>query len=155
MAKPQMLFGYQPPAAMSMMGQGVAEGMAKVGELYGKGMQSFGEQIGSGLQSLGKTMGEQLDAKKTVSALEKTAGLIQDEEQRDALLGMLKDDNISNRQKAQMGFSMFNTLLDYGLKAKLQKDMLASRETIAGMRAGGGGGGGETPVAFRTQSLNQ
>lgn len=135
--KPYSLYQGTAPQTFSMMGQGVAEGMGKIGELYGKGIQSIGQSIASGMNAYM----EDKDSGKTIKALEKTADLIQDPQQKSALLGFLKDDNLSNVQKAKMGSGLFNTLIDYGLKAQLQKEEQASRERIAGMRAMGGGEG--------------
>jgi hypothetical protein len=66
--------------------------------------------------------------------------LIQDPQQKQAFQDFLSSDEFSNKQKAQMGTNLFNTLLDYGMKYSMQQSDLASRERIAGMRAMGGGG---------------
>jgi hypothetical protein len=49
----------------------------------------------------------------------------------------LSSDEFSNKQKAQMGTNLFNTLLDYGMKYTMQQNEIASRERIAGMRSAG------------------
>lgn len=144
MAKPQMLFGYQPPAAMSMMGQGVAEGMAKVGELYGKGLQSFGEQIGAGIQSAAGAYANAQDANKTAAAVKKFAATMPDVKTEGSmgymLNQLLNDPNLSNAQVAKFGTSAVSDYFKNMLEMNRIREMNKGRLDVAGMRAGGGGG---------------
>lgn len=150
---PRNPFSGQAPAAMAQMGAGLSEAGARIGQFNYQGLADFGKGMASGISTGAGQYASFKDAKSAVSALEKTAGLVQDPQQQQALKDFLADDNISTRQKAQMGTNLFNTLLDYGMKYTMQQKDLASRERIAGMRAAGAGGDG-TPVTLRTQSLN-
>lgn len=156
MAKPQMLFGYQPPAAMSMMGQGVAEGMAKVGELYGKGLQSFGEQIGAGIQSAASAYANAQNVNKTADAVRKFAATMPDVDTEGStgymLNQFLQDPNLSNAQVAQFGTSAVSDYLKNMFEMSRIREMNKGRLDVAGARAGGGGSG--TPIMFKTESLN-
>lgn len=158
MAKPQMLFGYQPPAAMSMMGQGVAEGMAKAGELYGKGLQSFGEQIGAGIQSAAGAYANAQDANKTAAAVKKFAATMPDVKTEGSmgymLNQLLNDPNLSNAQVAKFGTSAVSDYFKNMLEMNRIREMNKGRLDVAGIRAGGGGGEEETPVVLKTRSLN-
>lgn len=144
---PRNPFSGQAPAAMGQMGAGLSEAGGRMGQFAYQGLADFGKGIAGGISAgTGNFMASQ-DAKSTVSALGKTADLIQDPQQQQALKDFLADDNLSTRQKAQMGTSLFNTLLDYGMKYSMQQSEQASRERIAGMRAMGAGGGEMAPSA--------
>ena len=149
MAKPQMLFGYQPPAAMSMMGQGVAEGMAKVGELYGKGLQSFGEQIGAGIQSAAGAYANAQDANKTAAALKKFAATMPDVDTEGSmgymLNQLLNDPNLSNAQVAKFGTSAVGDFFKNMLEINRIREMNKGRLDVAGARAGGQASENPTP----------
>lgn len=146
-------FSGQAPAAMAQMGAGLSEAGARIGQFNYQGLADFGKGIASGISTGSGQYFAGQDAKNTVKALGKTAELIQDPQQKQALQDFLASDDFSNKQKAQMGSSLFNTLMDYGLKYSLQQQEIAGRERVAGMRAGAGGGG--TPIMFQTQPLNQ
>lgn len=137
---PRNPFSGQAPAAMAQMGAGLSEAGARIGQFNYQGLADFGKGMASGISTGASQYASFKDAKSAVSALEKTAGLVQDPQQQQALKDFLADDNITTRQKAQMGMNLFNTLLDYGMKYTMQQNDLASRERIAGMRAAGGGG---------------
>lgn len=151
---PRNPFSGQAPAAMAQMGAGLSEAGARIGQFNYQGLADFGKGMASGISTGASQYASFKDAKSAVSALEKTAGLVQDPQQQQALKDFLADDNITTRQKAQMGTNLFNTLLDYGMKYTMQQNDLASRERIAGMRAAGAGGGEGMPIMFQTQSLN-
>ncbi len=138
---PRNPFSGQAPAAMAQMGAGLSEAGGRIGQFNYQGLADFGKGMASGISTGAGNYFAGQDAKSTVSALGKTASLIQDPQQQQALKDFLADDNLTTRQKAQMGTSLFNTLLDYGMKYSMQQSDLASRERIAGMRAMGGGGG--------------
>ncbi len=137
---PRNPFSGQAPAAMAQMGAGLSEAGARIGQFNYQGLADFGKGMASGISTGAGNYFAGQDAKSTVSALGKTASLIQDPQQQQALKDFLADDNLTTRQKAQMGTSLFNTLLDYGMKYSMQQSDLASRERIEGMRAMGGGG---------------
>jgi len=137
---PRNPFSGQAPAAMAQMGAGLSEAGGRIGQFNYQGLADFGKGMASGISTGAGNYFAGQDAKSTVSALGKTASLIQDPQQQQALKDFLADDNLTTRQKAQMGTSLFNTLLDYGMKYSMQQSDLASRERIAAMRAAGGGG---------------
>ncbi len=137
---PRNPFSGQAPAAMAQMGAGLSEAGARIGQFNYQGLADFGKGMASGISTGAGNYFAGQDAKSTVSALGKTADLIQDPQQKQAFQDFLSSDEFSNKQKAQMGTNLFNTLLDYGMKYTMQQKDLASRERIAGMRAMGGGG---------------
>ena len=151
---PRNPFSGQAPAAMAQMGAGLSEAGGRIGQFNYQGLADFGKGMASGISTGAGNYFAGQDAKSTVAALDKTASLIQDPQQQQALKDFLANDNITTRQKAQMGTNLFNTLLDYGMKYTMQQNDLASRERIAGMRAAGAGGGEGMPIMFQTQSLN-
>lgn len=122
-----MVFGYQPPAAMSMMGQGVAEGISKVGQIYGQGLASMGEGIGKGITAAAGMYAQGKEAEGSVKSMEKMAKTITDDKIREPLLAYLQDTNISTSQKAKFGMDFFSEAIKNQYLMNLEKEREKSR----------------------------
>lgn len=122
-----MVFGYQPPAAMSMMGQGVAEGIGKVGQIYGQGLASMGESIGKGITAAAGMYAQGKEAEGNVKSMEKMAKTITDDKIREPLLAYLQDTNISTSQKSKFGMDFFNEAIKNQYLMNLEKEKEKSR----------------------------
>ena len=151
-----MLFGYQPPAAMSMMGQGVAEGMAKAGELYGKGLQSFGEQIGAGIQSAAGAYANAQDANKTAAAVKKFAATMPDVKTEGSmgymLNQLLNDPNLSNAQVAKFGTSAVSDYFKNMMDLRRIQEINRGRLNLQAIKSDAAAGGILPPLPMVTPS---
>jgi hypothetical protein len=157
MAKPQMLFGYQPPAAMSMMGQGVAEGMAKVGEIYGKGLASMGENLAKGITTAASTYAQGQQINKSADALQKFANTLPSEEGSvgQALQSYMNDPAVSNYDKVNFGQSVVGDYFKNMMEMRRIQEMNKGRMDLQGMRGAQGGASQTQPVTFTEMSLHQ
>mgnify|MGYP003349705970 CR=1 FL=1 len=153
MAKPQMLFGYQPPAAMSQMGQGVAEGMAKAGQLYGEGLASMGKSIGQGIVSATSAIADYKQITDSANALKKAVKSLPDDDygSKEFMMSFLEDPSISDLQKSKMGGDMLGAAVKNMMELRRIQEMNRGRLDLQGMR----GQGGTAPVRFQSYDLNQ
>lgn len=82
MAKPINLYQNQAPAAMSQMGQGLAQAGASIGESYRSGAESMGKGLAGGITSAAGSVAsaykEYKDTKGYVSSSEKAYETIKD-----------------------------------------------------------------------------
>ncbi len=157
MAKPQMLFGYQPPAAMSMMGQGVAEGMAKVGQLYGEGMASMGKSLGQGITSAASAIADYKQITDSANALKKAVKSLPDDDygSKGFMMSFLEDPSISDLQKSRMGGDMLGAAVKNMMEMRRNQETNRGRLDLQGMRGAQCGASQTQPVTFTEMSLHQ
>ena len=148
-----MIFGYQPPAAMSQMGQGVAEGMAKAGQLYGEGLASMGKSIGQGIVSATSAIADYKQITDSANALKKAVKSLPDDDygSKEFMMSFLEDPSISDLQKSKMGGDMLGAAVKNMMELRRIQEMNRGRLDLQGMR----GQGGTAPVRFQSYDLNQ
>jgi hypothetical protein len=152
MAKPTPMYQGNAPQAMSMMGQGVVEGMSRASELYAKGMQSAGSSVAGGITSAAGSYVDAQNVNKTADAVRKFAATMPDVKTEGSMGYMLnqflQDPDLSNAQVAQFGTSAVSDYIKNMFEMSRIREMNKGRFAVAGLRAGAGGGdAGMEPLA--------
>lgn len=144
MAKPTPMYQGNAPQSMSMMGQGIVEGMAKASDLYARGMESAGKSLGGGITGAAGAYADAQSINSTADAVKKFAATMPDVKTEGSMGYMLnqflQDPKLSNAQVAQFGMSAVSDYLKNMFEMSRIREMNKGRLDVAGMRAGGGGG---------------
>ena len=145
MAKPTPMYQGNAPQSMSMMGQGIVEGMAKASDLYARGMESAGKSLGGGITGAAGAYADAQNINKTADAVRKFAATMPDVNTKGStgymLNEFLQNPELSNAQVAHFGTSAVSDYLKNMFEMSRIREMNKGRLDVAGAK-----GGGEVPM---------